>query len=122
MITLKTLDKATEQDVFDQVVKHMLTQMERSLVAKNSLTCLYKSPTGLKCAAGCLIGDDEYKEGMEGFSWDELVKKNIAPKKHSDLIRSLQSIHDGTYPYQWPKQLFNLSKELRLMFNPPHIG
>lgn len=31
MITLKTLPKATAQEVFDQVTRHLLTQMKRSV-------------------------------------------------------------------------------------------
>lgn len=40
MITLKTLSQATEQEVFDQVANHLLTQMEQSAVAGG---CWYRS-------------------------------------------------------------------------------
>ena len=66
-ITLKTLEQATAQEVFDQVAEHMLTQYELSMLND---TCVYRGYSGLKCAAGCLIGDDEYNnELMEGFTW-----------------------------------------------------
>lgn len=41
MITLKTLHEASEQEVFDQVVEHLLTQMKRSETS-NGTTCLYR--------------------------------------------------------------------------------
>ena len=66
MITLKTLGKATAQEVFDQVATHLLTQNERSL---DGASCSYRNCDGLKCAAGCLISDDEYDNQMEGIDW-----------------------------------------------------
>lgn len=34
----------------------------------------------LKCAAGCLIGDDEYnKDILEGYNWDSLSSIGYVP-------------------------------------------
>ena len=60
MITLKTLPQATAQEVFDQITQHLLQQGK----AAKSVTgaCRYRIETAegiLKCAAGCLIADDE---------------------------------------------------------------
>lgn len=68
MITLKTLPNASAQQVFDQVAAHLLTQKEK---AKQFNTCKYRvehRDKVLKCAAGCLIGDDEYEGCFEGTS------------------------------------------------------
>jgi hypothetical protein len=114
MITLKTLEQATTQEVFDQVAKHLLTQNKQSEGEHNNgLTCMYRSPDGLKCAAGCLIGDDEYLSHWERRSWG-FVSRVGGVTKHIDLISSLQSIHDDCEPSQWLVRLKELasSKEL----------
>ena len=93
MITLATLPQATAQEVFDQMATHLLTQNEKSA------GYLFRYRLGrLKCAAGCLISDDEYKKSWEGRDWDTLVNLNEAPKAHTDLILELQRIHDGPPP------------------------
>lgn len=97
MITLATLAEATEQQVFDQVATHLKKQNARS-IKPGSNTCMYRSPTGLMCAAGCLIAESEYRTSVDdsefGVSWCELVSAGIAPHTHSKLIHHLQSAHD----------------------------
>ena len=58
-ITLSTLSEATEQQVFDQVKNHMLTQMKKSMLESNGDPCAYRGFDGLQCAAGCLMSDEE---------------------------------------------------------------
>lgn len=60
MIALKTLAQVTDQEVFDQVKTHLLSQKVKSMSRTLEDTCAYRSANSLKCAAGCLIGDDEY--------------------------------------------------------------
>jgi hypothetical protein len=115
MITLKTLEQATAQEVFDQAAEHLLTQNKQSEgVHNNGLTCMYRSPDGLKCAAGCLIGDDEYSREWERRSWGFVSRVGFGVKKHIDLISSLQSIHDDYEPYQWLAQLKELANSEEL--------
>lgn len=110
MITLKTLPQATEQEVFSQVATHLLTQNERSILHDrttllgDSASCMYRAGA-LKCAAGCLIGDDEYKIEMEETTWDMLVIRRVVPKDHACLIGELQSIHDSFPACDWIKEL-----------------
>jgi hypothetical protein len=98
MITLKTLPSATAQEVYDQVKAHLLAQKCKS---ENEEKCLYRGPDGTKCAAGILIGDDEYEERMdtcEGLgdtSWLGLVEEGAVPNIHRNLIVSLQQVHDS---------------------------
>lgn len=97
-ITLKTLGQATAQEVFDQVATHLLTQNKRSMLKFDADICAYRGDDGLKCAAGCLISDDEYnKELMEGFTWADMLDRLAAgvSTKHNKLISKLQHIHDG---------------------------
>lgn len=99
MITLKTLATAKPQEVFDQVANHMMTQKARSKARSsveegNVFFCAYRS-NGLKCAAGCLIADDEYRPYFEKSSWIKLVEQGVVSDNCSKLIRELQTIHDN---------------------------
>lgn len=118
MITLKTLPQATSQQVFDQVVNHLLTQNARSTSEK---FCLYRDKIhSLKCAAGCLIGDDEYNADlMEQSAWYSLVLKKVVPNAHLALISELQQVHDNSKPLTWAAQLKNIAVKFNLQFNPP---
>jgi hypothetical protein len=98
MITLKTLPQATAQEVYDQVKTHLLTQNQMSLKGDR---CMYRGPNGLKCAAGILIGDDEYSDAMEGVSWPGLIGMLHIPDTHELLIRELQMVHDWEEVEDW---------------------
>lgn len=111
MITLKTLHLATAQEVFDQVKTHLLTQMEKS-VGNNS--CRYRSYSGLKCAAGCLIADDEYTEEMEDKGWYTLIENEMVPLYYGVLINDLQKVHDLYYSNNWKEELEKVSKKYNL--------
>lgn len=115
MITLKTLPQATAQGVFDQVAKHLLTQNQRAMASSGM--CKYRNVYGLKCAAGCLMGDDDYMETLEGADWGTLAYKGIVPEAHANLIGRLQLIHDKGEPENWRTLLANLAEELGLTFN-----
>lgn len=112
MITLKTLAQDTDQEVFDQVATHLLTQMKRSV--SDDAVCLYRSPDGLKCAAGCLIGDDEYDPDMEGNCWVDLVSRFDFTQSHGNLIQRLQNVHDTYQPQDWLEQLKRIAFEFSL--------
>ena len=114
-ITLATLNQATSQQVFDQVSNHLLTQMERSTNPFSSL-CAYRSGT-LKCAAGCLIADNEYSIRMEGNSWVGLRRELGVTMSHESLIVYLQRIHDSCYPSRWAIELRKLASSLNLQCN-----
>ncbi len=119
MITLKTLPQATAQEVFDQVAKHLLTQMKKSVAKRAAESasdskdyCMYRGFDGTKCAAGCLISDDEYKLEFENHNWSHLFgTKYLVPKEHGHLIMKLQNIHDCYEPEDWRVKLNNLAEE-----------
>jgi hypothetical protein len=117
MITLKTLPQATAQEVYNQVRDHLLAQNCVSAVGDSWITrqCLYRGPNGTKCAAGCLIGDDEYKPEMEKTSWDRLVKQEIVPGNHEELIVKLQRVHDGSAVEDWSIELTLVAREFDLV-------
>jgi hypothetical protein len=105
MITLATLEQATAQEVFDQISVHMLKQKARSMVEDD--VCAYRGEGGLKCAAGCLISDEEASIFKPGFNlntlpWSCLITRGMVTDKHKTLISEMQAIHDS--PYFNPKQ------------------
>ena len=115
-ITLATLHAATEQEVFDSVANHLLTQNEKSsLEAYNQ--CVYRGFDNLKCAAGCLISDYEYKGKFEGNSWEELIAQGLVLSDHEALIMSLQQVHDGYEVSKWHDQLSKVADKFNLKFN-----
>lgn len=115
MITLKTLPQATAQEVFDQVARHLLTQNERCETAPEMYhnACCYRY-NDLKCAAGCLIGDNEYHLEMEDANWISLVELNFVPPHHEPLISDLQIVHDEAPIKNWPKRLARLAIKYKL--------
>lgn len=114
MITLKTLPTSTAQEVFDTVYAHLLKQNQKSRSTNNENSCMYRGSNSLKCAAGCLIADDEYSYDMEYLLWATLAAKGLVPSNHVDLIRSLQDIHDSYKPSNWKSELSILATNLNL--------
>lgn len=116
-ITLATLPQATAQEVFDQVASHLLKQGEKSGHATSSspssFYCSYREGN-LKCAAGCLIGDEEYSMDMENSMWSTLVSIGAAPPDHMGLIGRLQAVHDRVGTRHWPRELRAVASEFGL--------
>lgn len=117
MITLKTLSQATKQQVFNQIAKHLLTQGKKSI---DGMDCRYRNREGLKCAAGCLIADDEYSEKFEGGSWVAIVNDYLLPQAHKNLIFSLQYIHDMKPSSDWNSELTKIANRNNLVYENEH--
>lgn len=117
-ITLKTLPQATAQEVADQIVTHLLTQNKRC--GPEDVACRYRW-YGKKCAAGCLIADDEYKRKMDtregNTGWGSLVALGWVPPDHQALITRFQYIHDCGEVEEWYDALKNLVEKEGLKFN-----
>jgi hypothetical protein len=101
-ITLATLAEATASEVFNFIAHHMLTQFEKSR-GEDGL-CKYRTGES-KCAAGCLIADDEYRFGFETQRWRQLIAKNQVPEAHTDLVAYMQVIHDQTPVSMWASNI-----------------
>lgn len=112
-INLSNLGEHTEQEVFDYIANHLLTQNE---VSGGYSGCLYRGKNGLKCAAGCLMSDEEYNDNWESETWQDLIITNQVPAYHSDIISRMQVIHDVYEVYNWSKKIKELSIELGLEF------
>lgn len=93
----------TKQEIFDTVVKHMLTQGGRAVFVDFSgeICCVYRSLGGGKCALGCLIPDDEYRPEMERMLAPQLIRSELSPtitamadEHGSEFLSQLQQAHD----------------------------
>lgn len=115
MITLATLPEASAQEVIDQVARHLLVQGKKSIRVKGVNTnCLYRNSDGTKCAAGCLISDEEYDPSFEKTTWMSLCAEGRVPPDHEALIVKLQEIHDFELPSKWEQKLEKLADALSL--------
>lgn len=94
-----------KQEIFDTVVNHLFTQIWPSS-DRNHGGCYYRRMTDhagmLKCAAGVLISDEDYRPAMDNqnvnTSFMTIVSKNKHLPQwmhlHADLIERLQQFHD----------------------------
>ncbi len=113
----------TNQEIFDKVAAHLLTQNARSYY---EMSCRYRGPNGLRCAVGCLITDEAFKYELEGQSASNTMVKNALKKslgmtrmtvKTVGLLMRLQSIHDCNTPESWEQELKNEAAHHGLQFN-----
>jgi hypothetical protein len=106
----------TQQEIFNTVATHLILQNVKA-VAGNS--CKYRTTNGLKCAAGCLIPDSEYKVSFEGsrivaidFFIDLCGGKNT---KTFGLLQDLQGAHDYIEPNEWKHELRVIANDYGLI-------
>ena len=121
IVTIENLDTSAEQEVFDMITNHLLTQNEKCIEDVNNDTnsCKYKLGH-LKCAAGCLIPEDKYNYNFENKEWI-VIANRLGLTQHEDLITSLQYIHDYYKVEEWRDCLINLAKQYNLKFNHERI-
>lgn len=129
------------QEVFNKVSKHLLTQKVRAISAgrassEDSNGCMYKDPSGNKCAVGCLISENLYTPMLEGQSvyshylQDALEKSlgcsltRLFDETKTSLLCDLrflvylQCIHDETRPDLWEPALKQFASRQNLTFTP----
>lgn len=121
------------QQVFDHIVTHLLTQNER---AEEGDECRYRLQhlnhiEPLMCAAGCLILPHHYDPNFEGLLvtdprvWSAVYKSILeqfgeAPDKDTEnTVYLCQYIHDSHPTTIWWKKLREMAKHNNLTFNPP---
>jgi len=93
------------QEVYDKVKAHLLSQGHKSLGANGH--CAYRGYAGAMCAAGILIPDDMYHVGMEGTACSDGDVFAVLNQLGIDytLVRSLQQLHDNVPVDIWPDAL-----------------
>jgi hypothetical protein len=96
---MKLDNLSSRQEVFDKALTHLRAQGKPSLNPKTIWKCQYRSPEGLKCAVGCLIPDEDYREEMEGRNANEVLREVLGMRlsaEESSFINDLQcTLHDN---------------------------
>lgn len=106
----------TAQEVFNTIVTALLDQNEQSLDADGE--CAYRGEGGLKCAAGHIIPDSEYKPDMESWkvsNWRVAgIVERIVGQENMELVRELQWTHDNELPHSWKRCFQEIAIRLKL--------
>lgn len=103
----------TDQEVFDTVAKHLLTQGRKSLAGGK---CAYRGNGGRMCAVGVVLPNKLYKEMYEGKDVNYLLEMDYRIDQllgqNTTLLNDLQRLHDEEPARSWKKALLALA-ELR---------
>lgn len=113
------MNTISNQELFDRVAKHLLTQNEASvanITGDDGLTftlCAYRGENGLMCGVGCLVSDKEYSPSLEGksilgtdvkLSVERSLNVNLTSYNLA-LLNDLQSLHDLSDTDKWARHL-----------------
>lgn len=114
---------SSNQEAFDKVVSHLLTQNKQCREKGEDVGCRYRL-NNLKCAIGALIPDDLYCESIEGIPIDELILDSpvfaeLFQKVDKDLLIWLQKVHDHNKPEKWFDGLLQVAINYELKMNVP---
>jgi hypothetical protein len=103
----------SEQETFDIVARHLLTQGCKSYGDYEYGLSMYRNLDGMKCAVGALIPDDMYDLGIEGLRADKPAISRILLKLGHNvaLCRELQIIHDHFCTMEWHDKLRLLAEQ-----------
>ncbi len=93
----------TNQEIFDKVADHLLTQQARSDDGHG--VCLYRGAGGMKCAVGIFIPDAVYDIAHEKMGIRSLPLDFEPTNTQVSLLRVLQAVHDDGEPHNWPEDL-----------------
>jgi len=98
------------QKIFNKVATHLLKQNAKSIsIMFVGEQCMYRGRNGLKCAAGCLVPDDEYDPEQENMGWRMTKWCAKYTEEENDLILILQIIHDNLSVEEWKEALTKLA-------------
>jgi|SRR5581483_1613245 len=109
----------TNQEFFDKVKDHLLTQKRKSLGKDRS--CKYRGIDNLKCSIGSVIPDELYDPDMEGRLPGNLITKfpkiaELFAGVDFSLITDLQLVHDCTPALIWENELKKVACKYGLKF------
>jgi hypothetical protein len=111
-VTVASKSFTSEDEVAEHIVKHLLTQYERSMDEFGGCIYQYEDVDGkvYACAIGCLIDRDYYDESLENKGVEDYDVLETIQMSHpdlkitSDLVRymhTMQMIHDNLEPERW---------------------
>lgn len=82
------------QNTFNIVWKHasQMTEPAHGSIGK----CMYRTPQGQKCLAGCLIPDEKYDQSFETFTCEYEPIQDVLTEEghHASFVYQLQLCHD----------------------------
>ena len=115
----------TQQEIFDKVAVHLLTQNARSkeaVTAGVESQCLYRDKAGLRCAVGCLMPADVDTSRFNNLSLSGIPNEvreamRVDFRLDRPLLESLQRCHDVWPIPTWRDGLRRLAGELSLSAN-----
>lgn len=114
-----------KQDIFNTVVAHLRKQQAKATKEElGNTVCVYRTSTGLKCAVGGLLLDEEYSPAMEtgnGVNRLFMDYPRIAERLGLDnmrLLESLQFVHDHCDVYKWEGCLQSVAESHDLTLAP----
>jgi hypothetical protein len=105
--------KDFRQEIFTKVKTHLLTQNKKCVDDKGDPRLRNQNN---KCAASCLIPDNDYSEKMEPCHFWNFFRDSGYSQKELDLIQELVCIHDSQNPITWKNQLKDLAENEGLNF------
>lgn len=108
----------TNQEIFNRVAKHLLTQNAQSVLDGS---CAYRGYDGTKCAVGVLIPAKKYSTAMEGKNVT-FINRNynlgLGLGNSMNMLITLQGIHDYVPTGLWPRELDIVMKRHKLTAPP----
>ena len=111
-ITLETLEACEAQELFDQIVEHLLKQNKRSVNAQNEPA--YYGLDGCKCPVGSLIPEDKYQKDFEGKGFYYVLLKLSLPRAYEWMMDRFEDIHYESPPEQWGDELKAMAIDMEL--------
>jgi len=92
------MTRMTAQEVFDTAVLGVLSQGKPSI--NHTGDCMYRGPNGLKCAAGHVLKDQDYKRhfdinNLSIYSLSDRIETPYYVKDNKILLSRLQRVHDS---------------------------
>lgn len=110
-----------DQETFEDVYLHLMDQGARSCVEtpRNLLVPAYYGLYGRRCAVGCLIPSDEYREEFEGMRLEHVYRQ--CPSLYYvdlNLLYALRTCHDALTPARWKKRLATIAEHYHLQVPP----
>lgn len=114
-------EKLSLQECFDKVWKHFVIDENPQSIRLSDYRCYYRSPSGIKCAIGCLIPDEMYNEDMEKTQLLNFQNKWPGlPFHYLDhvIVRDLQRCHDhAVLMNNFTMEVTNNLKDFAIKYN-----
>ena len=111
----------TDQELFNTVYRHLMTQEGRSCRRhpRNLLIPAYYGDHGRRCPAGLFIPPEQYDPAFEGMTLEQIIARCSALQGlNISLLIALRTCHDTLTPPRWKKRLQLLAAEYKLLITP----